>query len=97
MDSGNLKVIAHIYTDFPQKFGLPRQSGLVKKLKGRIVFNEEYRNIEAFRGLEEYSYIWILWHFNTDRKQQWSPTVKPPRLGGNKRMGVFCNEVTVST
>lgn len=89
MDSGNLKVIAHIYTDFPQKFGLPRQSGLVKKLKGRIVFNEEYRNIEAFRGLEEYSYIWILWHFNTDRKQQWSPTVKPPRLGGNKRMGVF--------
>ena len=84
-----MKIIAHVQTDFPSKFGIPRQSGLVEALKGRIVFEPEYRNPEAFRGLEEFSHIWILWEFSESRKEHWSATVKPPRLGGKKRMGVF--------
>jgi tRNA-Thr(GGU) m(6)t(6)A37 methyltransferase TsaA len=84
-----LKQIAKIHTDFPEKFGIPRQSGLVKGAKGTIVFEPEYRSIEAFRGLEGYSHIWVLWGFSEVKRQNWSATVKPPRLGGKKRMGVF--------
>lgn len=82
-------IIAHIHTDFPAKFGIPRQSGLVEELKGRIVFEPEYRNPDAFRGLEGFSHIWLLWQFSGTKRHSWSATVKPPRLGGNKRMGVF--------
>lgn len=85
-----MKIIAHIRTDFPEKFGLPRQSGLVKELKGRIIFEPKYRNPEAVRGLSEFSHIWLLWGFShAENKSEWSPTVRPPRLGGNKRVGVF--------
>lgn len=84
-----MKIIAHIHTDFPDKFGIPRQSGLVKELTGRIVFEPEYRNPEAVRGLDAFSYIWLLWKFSESKKEHWSATVKPPRLGGKKRMGVF--------
>jgi tRNA-Thr(GGU) m(6)t(6)A37 methyltransferase TsaA len=84
-----LKQIAKIDTDFPEKFGIPRQSGLVKGAKGTIVFEPEYRSAEAFRGLEGYSHIWVLWGFSEVKRQNWSATVKPPRLGGKKRMGVF--------
>ncbi len=84
-----LKTIARIRTDFPSKFGIPRQSGLVEALKAVIVFEPEYRNPDALRGLEEFSHIWLLWEFSESRRDTWSPMVKPPRLGGNKRMGVF--------
>lgn len=84
-----MKIIAHIHTDFPDKFGIPRQSGLVEGLEGRIVFEPEYRNPEAVRGLEEFSHIWLLWKFSESRKEHWSATVKPPRMGGKKRVGVF--------
>ncbi len=84
-----MKIIAYIYTDFPEKFGIPRQSGLVPDLKGRIVFEPEYRNPEAVKGLEGFNYIWLLWQFQGTERQGWSATVKPPRLGGKKRMGVF--------
>ncbi|MBP3460082.1 MAG: tRNA (N6-threonylcarbamoyladenosine(37)-N6)-methyltransferase TrmO [Lachnospiraceae bacterium] len=84
-----LKMIAQIHTDFPEKFGIPRQSGLVKGAKGTIVFEPEYRSAEAFRGLEGYSHIWVLWEFSEAKRDHWSATVKPPRLGGKKRMGVF--------
>lgn len=84
-----MKIIAHIKTDFRTKFGLPRQSGLCEELKGQIVFEHEYRKEEAFRGLEGFSHIWVLWKFSEAEREEWSPTVRPPRLGGNKRMGVF--------
>lgn len=84
-----MKRIAVIHTDFPEKFGVPRQSGLVPGLMGEIVFEKEYAVWEAFRGLEDYSHIWLLWEFNKIDKTDWSPTVRPPRLGGEKRMGVF--------
>ncbi len=84
-----LKVIARIRTDFPSKFGIPRQSGLVDALKAAILFEPEYRNPDAFRGLEEFSHIWLLWEFSEAVRDTWSPMVKPPRLGGNQRMGVF--------
>ncbi len=84
-----MKIIGKIYTDFPEKFGVPRQSGLVPELKGKIVFEKEYRNIDAFRGITDFSHIWVLWQFSMAIRDEWSPTVKPPRLGGNKRMGVF--------
>lgn len=84
-----MRVIAHIHSPFPSKFGIPRQSGLVESLKARIVFEPEYRIPEAFRGLEGYSHIWILWQFSQALREGWSPTVRPPRLGGNTRMGVF--------
>ncbi len=84
-----MKIIAHIKTDFPTKFGLPRQSGLVEEIKGKIVFEEEYRVPEAFRGLEDFSHIWLLWQFSQAVREDWSPTVRPPLLGGNTRMGVF--------
>ncbi len=84
-----LKVIAHIRTQFPEKFGIPRQSNLVKQLKGKIVFEEEYRNIDALRGLEGYDYLWLLWKFEVEETEDFRPTVRPPRLGGNERVGVF--------
>ncbi len=83
-----IKVIAHIKTDFKEKFGIPRQSGLVES-RGTIIFEPEYRVREAFRGLEEFSHIWILWQFSEAVRDSWSPTVRPPLLGGNKRVGVF--------
>lgn len=88
-DSITLDCIARIYTDFPEKFGLPRQSGLVDDLRGVIVFESKYRNPDAIRGLEGFSHIWLIWGFHKSRKNDWSPMVKPPRLGGNMKMGVF--------
>lgn len=84
-----MKIIGYIHTDFPSKFGIPRQSGLVPELKGVIRFEPEFRNPQAFRGLEGFSHIWILWKFSKSEKEHWSATVKPPRLGGKIRMGVF--------
>lgn len=86
-----LKIIARIHTDFKTKFGVPRQSGLVNELTGRIIFEPEYRNADALRGLEGFSHIWLLWDFSEAHREGegWSPTVRPPRLGGNKRMGVW--------
>ncbi len=84
-----MKIIAHIHTDFTSKFGIPRQSGLVDELEATIIFEPEYRIPEALRGIEEYSHIWLLWQFSECADKEWSPTVRPPRLGGNKRMGVF--------
>lgn len=89
MSNSELKIIAHIRTDFPEKFGVPRQSGLVKELTGRIVFEPEYRNPDALRGIEDYDYLWILWKFEGVEREKWSPTVRPPRLGGETHMGVF--------
>ena len=84
-----MKAIARIHTDFPTKFGIPRQSGIIDSLQGRIVFEPEYRNAEAVRGLEEFSHIWLIWEFSEAVRDSWSPTVRPPRLGGNVRKGVF--------
>ena len=84
-----MKIIARIHTDLPEKFGVPRQSGLVDALKGCIVFEPEFREPEALRGLEEFSHIWLIWEFSEARRDDWSPTVRPPRLGGNRRLGVF--------
>ena len=84
-----MKEIAHIEPDFSEKFGIPRQSGLVEETKARIIFEPEYRTWDAFKGLEEYSHIWIIWKFSKAVRKNWSATVKPPRLGGNKRVGVF--------
>jgi len=84
-----LKVIAHIHTAFPTKFGIPRQSGLVEELRGEIIFTSEYRNPDALRGLEDFSHIWLVWQFSGAVRENWSPTVRPPRLGGNERRGVF--------
>ena len=81
--------IAHMESDFLTKFGIPRQSGLVEELDSTIVFEQEYRNPDALRGLEGFSYIWIIWQFSKNLRKDWSPTVRPPRLGGNTRMGVF--------
>jgi tRNA-Thr(GGU) m(6)t(6)A37 methyltransferase TsaA len=84
-----MKIIARIHTDFATKFGVPRQAGLVKDLKATIVFEPEYRNEDALRGLEGFSHIWLIWQFSQAVRADWSPTVRPPRLGGNTRMGVF--------
>lgn len=84
-----MKVIAHIHNDFTAKFGIPRQSGLVEEVTAKIVFEPEYRNADAFRGLEGYSHLWLIWEFSEAKAEHWSPTVRPPRLGGNTRMGVF--------
>ena len=88
-NSDETKIIAHIETSFPTKFGLPRQSGIVPELTGRIVFEEKYRVADAFRGLEDFDYIWVIWKFSEAVRDEWLPTVRPPRLGGNTRMGVF--------
>lgn len=84
-----LNIIARIRSDFPTKFGIPRQSGLVETLRATIVFEPEYRNPDALRGLEEFSHIWLIWQFSEAVRPGWSPTVRPPRLGGNTRVGVF--------
>ena len=81
--------IAHIRSDFSEKFGIPRQSGLVEELTAAVVFEPEYRDPSAFRGLEGFSHLWLIWEFSQARREGWSPTVRPPRLGGNKRLGVF--------
>ena len=84
-----MEVIAHIHTDFPGKFGVPRQSGVVPALTGKIVFTPRYRNAEALRGLQEFSHLWIIWEFSQAKRDEWHATVRPPRLGGNTRLGVF--------
>ena len=89
MENVNIQVIARMHSDFPTKFGIPRQSGLVKELESTIVFEPEFRNADALRGIEGYSHLWIIWQFSQAVRQEWSPTVRPPRLGGNTRMGVF--------
>ena len=81
--------IAHIHSDFAEKFGVPRQSGLVEELEADIVFEPAYQNPDALRGLEDFSHIWLIWVFDRAIRDTWSPTVRPPRLGGNTRMGVF--------
>ena len=89
METQNMKIIARIKSDFPTKFGIPRQSGLVETLTSTIIFEPEFRNTDALRGLEDFSHLWIIWHFSEAVREDWSPTVRPPRLGGNARMGVF--------
>ena len=84
-----MRPVAHIRSDFPTKFGLPRQSGLNDALKGKIVFEPAYRNPDAVRGIEAYSHLWLIWGFSVPEKENWSATVRPPRLGGNERVGVF--------
>lgn len=85
----SMKIIAYIHSDFREKFGIPRQSGLVDELEAVIVFEPEYRNIDALRGLDQFSHIWLIWQFSENVREGWSPTVRPPRLGGNERVGVF--------
>ena len=89
MQEISFKIIAKIKSDFDTKFGVPRQSGLVPSLKSRIRFEPEFRNADALRGLEGFSHLWIVWIFSENIRETWSPTVRPPRLGGNKRLGVF--------
>ena len=89
MINRDLKVIANIYTDFPEKFGIPRQSGIVKELRGENVYEEEFRDASALKGLEGFSLLWLLWDFSEVKNEKWRPTVRPPRHGGNKRLGVF--------
>lgn len=89
MENVILHPIAKMHSDFPSKFGIPRQSGLVEELRSTIVFEPEYRNADALRGLEGYSHLWLIWQFSKAVREDWSPTVRPPRLGGNTRMGVF--------
>lgn len=84
-----MQIIAHMKSDFSDKFGIPRQSGLVQDLRSTIIFEPEFRNPDALRGLEDFSHLWIIWQFSKAARSDWSPTVRPPRLGGNKRMGVF--------
>lgn len=84
-----MKVIARYRGDLPAKFGVPRQSGLVEELRGRVVFEPPYRNSDALRGIEEFSHLWLVWQFSGAVREDWSPTVRPPRLGGNQRLGVF--------
>ena len=89
MEQLTMHIIANIHSDFPTKFGIPRQSGLVEELTAQIVFTPDYRAPEAVRGLEDFSHIWLIWQFSKAVRENWSPTVRPPRLGGNTRMGVF--------
>ena len=89
MEDVTVRVIARIKSDFPTKFGIPRQSGLVEELRSTVIFEPEFRNADALRGLEGYSHLWLIWQFSEAVRQDWSPTVRPPRLGGNTRMGVF--------
>ena len=85
----NIRAIARMRSDFPTKFGIPRQSGLVDTLRSTVVFEPEFRNSDALRGIEEFSHLWLIWQFSEAVRKDWSPTVRPPRLGGNTRMGVF--------
>lgn len=89
MQTHEIKVLATIKTDFREKFGIPRQSGLVDSLRARIVFEPEFRNPDALRGIEGFSHLWLIWQFSRAVRSDWSPTVRPPRLGGNARLGVF--------
>ena len=89
MEMHEMKVIARIRSDFPEKFGIPRQSGLVPQLRAKIVFEPEFRNADALRGIEGFSHLWLIWRFSAAVRETWSPTVRPPRLGGNERVGVF--------
>ena len=89
MKNVNMQVIATMRSDFPSKFGIPRQSGLVESLQSTIIFEPEFRNADALRGLEDFSHLWIIWQFSEAVRSDWSPTVRPPRLGGNARLGVF--------
>ena len=84
-----MKIIAHIHTDFTTKFGIPRQSGIVEELEATIVFLPEYRTPSAFRGIDGFSHLWLIWEFSASKRDTWAATVHPPRLGGNRRMGVF--------
>lgn len=84
-----MKIIARMKSDFPTKFGIPRQSGLVEQLRSTIVFEPEFRNADTLRGIEDFSHLWLIWQFSEAVRDEWSPTVRPPRLGGNTRMGVF--------
>lgn len=84
-----MKPVARIRSDFPTKFGIPRQAGLVEALSATVVFEPEFRDPEALRGIEEFSHLWLIWEFSAAKRDSWSPTVRPPRLGGNTRMGVF--------
>ena len=84
-----MKTIAQIRSDFPTKFGIPRQSGLVRALESTVIFTPEFRNPDALRGLEGFSHLWLVWVFDRSMRDSWSPTVRPPRLGGNQRLGVF--------
>ncbi|MBQ1410752.1 MAG: tRNA (N6-threonylcarbamoyladenosine(37)-N6)-methyltransferase TrmO [Oscillospiraceae bacterium] len=89
MEQHEIRVIARIHSDFQEKFGIPRQSGLVDELRAELVFEPEYRNPDALRGIEGFSHLWLIWQFSEAVRPEWSPTVRPPRLGGNTRMGVF--------
>lgn len=89
-----MQIIARIKSDFPSKFGIPRQSGLVKELQATIVMEPEFRNPDMLRGLEGFSHLWLIWQFSANADKDWSPTVRPPRLGGNTRLGVFATRST---
>lgn len=89
MDDVSIHIIARMHSDFATKFGIPRQSGLVEELRSTIVFEPEFRKADALRGIEAFSHLWIIWQFSEAVREEWSPTVRPPRLGGNTRMGVF--------
>ena len=89
MENVTISIIARMKSDFPTKFGIPRQSGLVEELRSTIIFEPEFRNSDALRGIEGYSHLWLIWQFSEAVRTEWSPTVRPPRLGGNTRMGVF--------
>ena len=89
MENINIQIIARMRSDFATKFGIPRQSGLVEELRSTIVFEPDFRNPDALRGIEDFSHLWIIWQFSEAVRSQWSPTVRPPRLGGNTRLGVF--------
>ena len=89
MNAISMKIIARMKSDFPSKFGIPRQSGLVEELRSFIVFEPEFRNADALRGIEDFSHLWLIWQFSEAVRSGWSPTVRPPRLGGNTRLGVF--------
>ena len=90
-----MKIIAKIKSDFPQKFGIPRQSGIVSELKAKIVFEQDFRNEQMLRGLEGFSHLWVIWEFSENTGKPWTPMVRPPRLGGNKKMGVFATRSPV--
>ncbi len=86
-----IRPVARLYSDLPEKFGLPRQAGIVEALEGRVVFEPEYRNPDALRGIEDFSHLWLIWQFSQALRSEFSPTVRPPRLGGNERVGVFAS------
>ena len=89
MESYTIRPIARLHTDFTGKFGVPRQAGIVETLEGLLVFEPDFRNADALRGIEGFSHLWLLWRFSESAREDWSPTVRPPRLGGNTRVGVF--------